>query len=323
MNYETIGLGTVSQHGLRERLLVLRSVDLFNGLDDQALLLLSEHARTARYRVGETISDARQAAGAVYVVTKGEVSLKLDQRELRFGPGTQFGAMALLARKPAGLARAVLETRTLEIPAAVFEAAIDENFSLLRGALRVAGSAALEARGNLPADPLTQGEVDEGTFHEQPRSLVERLIGLRAGPFGYMNLDALVDLAQHMREVRLQAGQVLWSVGDASTHAFHLDYGRIRCTASDGRYVDVGRGFTIGVLDIWGSEGRAYQARAETDLCGFAVDFENFLALLETHVEVGIDILRGFAQSLLEPETGESQLSNRDGEAATRAASPE
>jgi CRP-like cAMP-binding protein len=300
MNYEAIGLGTVSEHGLRERLLVLRSIDLFDGLDDRALLLLSEHARTARYRDGETISEPDQAADAVYVVTAGEVVLTRAERELKFEAGTALGAMALLARKPLGLARAAGETRTLEIPAAVFEAAIDESFSLLRSALRVAGAAVLRARGNLPADPEAQRKIEVGTFHEQPRSLVERLIELRAGPFGYMNLDALVDLARHMREVRLPAGHVLWSVGDPSTHAFHLDYGRVRCTAADTRHVDVGRGFTIGVLDIWGSEGRVYEARAETDLIGFRVDFESFLALLETHVEVGIDILRGFAQSLIE-----------------------
>jgi CRP-like cAMP-binding protein len=300
MNYEAIGLGTVSERGLRERLLVLRSIDLFAGLDDRALLLLSEHARTARYRARETISEPDQPADAVYVVTAGEVALRRDERELTFGAGSAFGAMALLARKPLGLARAIGETRTLEIPAAVFEAALDESFSVLRGALRVAGAAVLNARSNLPADPQTQSEIDVGTFHEQPRSLVERLIELRAGPFGYMNLDALVDLARHMHEERVPAGQALWSVGDASTHAFHVDYGRVRCTAGDGRYVDVGRGFTIGVLDIWGSEGRVYEARAESDLIGFRVDFEDFLALLETHVEVGIDILRGFAQSLLE-----------------------
>jgi hypothetical protein len=213
--------------------------------------------------------------------------------------------MALLARKPLGHARAAVETRTLEIPAAVFEAALDESFSVLRGALRVAGAAVLQSRGNLPADPAVPREIDVGHFHAEPRTWVERLIELRAGPFGYMNVDALVDLARNMREVRVPAGHVLWSIGDPSTHAFHVDYGRVRCTATDGRHVDVGRGFTIGVLDVWGAEGRVYGARAETDLIGYAVDFENFLALLEAHVEVGLDLLRGFAQSLLEQRGGE------------------
>jgi CRP-like cAMP-binding protein len=300
MSYEGLGLGVVSQQGLRERLLVLRSCDLFDGFDDPALLLLAEHAKTGSYRAGQTISEAPDAARAVFVVTAGSVTLRRNARDVTFAAGSAFGAMALLARQPLGLARADRDTRTLEIPAAALEAAIDESFSALRSTLRIAGAAVLKARGNLPVDPLSERKVEEGTFHEQPRSFVERLIELRSGPFRYMNVEALVDLARHMREVRVAKGQVIWAVGDASTYAFHIDYGRVRCTSSDGRHVAVGRGFTIGVLDVWASEGRAYEALAETDLIGFHVDFEDFLTLLETHVEVGIDILRSLAQSVLE-----------------------
>lgn len=302
MSYESLGLGGVSKRGLRDRLLVLRSVDLFDGFDDSALLLLAEHAKTTSYRAGQTVSREGEPPRAMHVVTAGKVTLTRNGHEASFEPGMAFGAMALLAREPIGLARADENTRTLEIPAAAWEAAIDESFSVLRSTLRVAGAAVLKARGNLPADPLSEHEVEEGTFHEQPRSLVERLLELRSGPFGYMNLEALVDLARHMREIRVEKGQVIWSVDDASTYAFHVDYGRVRCTSSDGRHVDIGHGFTIGVLDLWGSQGRAYEARAETDLIGYQVDFENFLSLLETHVEVGVDILRGFAKSLLEQQ---------------------
>jgi CRP-like cAMP-binding protein len=295
-------LGIVSPQGLRERLLVLRSLDLFDGCDDAALLLLTEHAKTMSYRAGEAISGDGDAPRALHVVTGGRVTLTRSGREASFAPGMPFGVLAVLAREPLGLARAAEDSRVLEIPAAALEGAIDESFSVLRSMLRVVGAAVLKARGNLPADPLAERAVDEGSFHEETRSLVERLIELRTGPFGYMNLEALVDLARSMREVRLAKGDVLWSPGDASTHAYHLDYGRVRCTSPDGRHVDVGRGFTIGVLDVWGSEGRAYEARAETALIGYRIDFEDFLSLLETHGEVGSDILRGFARSLLEQQ---------------------
>jgi CRP-like cAMP-binding protein len=300
VSYESLGLGVVSRQGLRDRLLVLRSIDLFDGFDDAALLLLTEHARTTSYPAGAVISEDDAAPRAMHVVTAGRVTVVRNGHEASFGSGTAFGVLALLARQPAGLARAAEETRVLEIPAAALEGAIDENFSGLRSMLRVVGGAVLKARGNLPADPLAERKVEEGSYHEEPRSFVERLIQLRSGPFGYMNLEALVDLARSMREVRMAEGQLLWSVGDASTHAYHLDYGRVRCTSRDGRHVDVGRGFTIGVLDVWGSQGRVYEARAETQLIGYQIDFENFINLLETHREVGIDILRGFARSLLE-----------------------
>jgi len=74
--------------------------------------------------------------------------------------------------------------------------------------------------------------------------------------------------------------------------------GKVRCTEPDGSAACVGRGFTLGVLDVW-SGVRAYEARAETPLIAFRIDFESFLALLEAHPEVGLDLLRGFAQDLL------------------------
>jgi CRP-like cAMP-binding protein len=88
-------------------------------------------------------------------------------------------------------------------------------------------------------------------------------------------------------------------VGEASTYSLHIDAGRVRCAAPDGRHVDVARGFTIGVLDVWGDQVRVYAARAETPVIGFRIEFESFLALLEVHPEVGLQLLRGFAAELL------------------------
>ena len=87
------------------------------------------------------------------------------------------------------------ETRTLEVPAPSFEEALDVNHSLLRSALAVTGAGVLRARGNLPVDPTVPRELDDGSYYVEPKSMVERLLQLRAGGFGYMNLEALIDLA--------------------------------------------------------------------------------------------------------------------------------
>jgi CRP-like cAMP-binding protein len=129
--------------------------------------------------------------------------------------------------------------------------------------------------------------------------MVQRLLDLRQSPFGQLNLEALVDMARGMKEVRYPAGHLLWSAADPSTHSLHIDAGCVRCTAPDGRSVLVGHGFTIGVLDVWGAHQRVYEARAETPLVAARIDFESFLALLEAHPEVGLELLRGFARVLL------------------------
>jgi CRP-like cAMP-binding protein len=278
---------------------MLRAQPMFEGLDDDGLLLMAEHGRSARYRDGEVISVEDEPSRAVYLVRSGEIVVSRRGRVVTTRKaGDAYGGLPLLAREPSTLAVACGETHTLELPAALFEAALVENFSLLRNTLRQLGRSVLELRGNLPANPDKPPAVDEGTFYERPRTLVERLIQLRQREFGRMNLDALVDLARRMVDVRYAAGQLLWSVGDSSSHALNIDAGRVRCTTPDGRSVVVGRGFTIGVLDVW-SRARVYEVRAETPVIAFRIDFEGFLALLETHPEVGLDLLRGFARDVL------------------------
>jgi CRP-like cAMP-binding protein len=282
------------------RVLVMRSQPMFEGLDDDGLLLLAEHGRSASYRDGEVISAEGEPSRLVYLVTQGEVVVSLQGKELtvrRAGDG--YGALPLLARVPSTLAVARGETRTLEIPAGAFEGALTESYSLLRNMLRVMGSAVLAQRGSLPIAPNVPRVVDEGTYQAEPRSMVERLLLLRQSPFGHINLEALVDIARQMVEVRYPAGHVIWAAGDASTHSLHIEAGRVRCSGPDGTSVVVGRGFNIGVLDVWGGRVRVYDARTETPVVAARIDFEAFLALLEMHPEVGLELLRGFARELL------------------------
>jgi CRP-like cAMP-binding protein len=304
MNHETLGPSHPTRAGLRDRVLALRSHTMFEGLDDDGLLLLAERGRSGSYADGETIAAEDEPARWVYLVVSGEIAVfrhgkPITQR--RTGEG--YGALPLLAGEGSTLAVAVGETRTLEVPAAAFESALIENYSLLRNTLGVFGASVLATRDNLPADPEVPRAIDEGHYYPEPRTLVEILIQLRQGPFGHMNLDALVDMARYMLEVRYPAGELLWSAGETSTHALHVDAGRVRCTVPDGRAVAVGRGFTIGVLDVW-TRSRVYEARTETPVIAFRLDFESFLAMLETHPEVGLDLLRGFARELVNVHEG-------------------
>jgi len=291
--------GEQARVGLRDMVLQLRSQAMFEGLDDAGLLLLAEHGRVAHYRHGEVIVAEGEPARAVYVVTDGAIEVSRAGRIITVRePGEGFGGLSILARELSVRAMARGQTRTLELPASAFEGALIENYSLLRNTLRVFGASVLSMRGSLPVDPTVPRTVDEGAHYPTPRSMVERLLELRRSPFGQLNLEALVDFARQMVEVRYPAGQVLWSAGDASTHSLHVDAGRIRCTAPDGTSVDIGRGFTIGVLDVWGEHRRAYDARAETPVIASRIDFEKFLTVLETHPEVGLELLRGFAREL-------------------------
>ncbi len=42
-----------------------------------------------------------------------------------------------------------------------------------------------------------------------------------------------------------------------------------------------------------------YDARTETAVIAYRIEYEAFLALLEKHPEVGLELLRGFSRDLL------------------------
>jgi len=299
VNHEILGAGQPVRAGIRDRVLTMRAYSMFDGLDDDALLLLAEHGSSARYPDGEIITGEGEPTRMLCLIVEGEILVSRNGQVLSTRKmGDAYGGLPLLAREPSTLAVAVGDTTTLEVPATAFEAALTTNFSLLRSMLRQLGSAVLAMRGNLPTDGSRPSEIDEGSYYSEPLSLVERLIKLRQGSFRHMNMEALIELARSMVEVRYPAGALIWSTGEPSTHAVHIDVGRVRCTEPDGKHASVGGAFTIGVLDVW-SGSRVYDARAETPLIAFRIELERFLALLEAHPEVGLDLLRGFAADLL------------------------
>lgn len=295
-----LNLSQGTRVSLRDRVLLLRSQSTFDGLDDDGLRLLAEHGRTAAYRDGQVVTAEGEPPRLVFAVVEGEIVVSRKGKVVTVrGAGDAFGALPILAREPSMLATARGETRTLELPAAAFESALIENHSLLRNTMRVLGASILSMRASLPADPAAPRVVDEGTYDPRPRTLVQRLLQLRQSPFGHLNLEALVDFARHMTEVRYPAGHRIWSAGEASDYSLHVDAGRVRCTTPDGSSVAVGSGFTFGVLDVWGTRRRAYEARTETPVIAARIDFDRLLTLLEIHPEVGLEMLRGFARDLI------------------------
>lgn len=286
--------------GLRDRVLLLRSVENFLGLDEDAITRLAEHARHRAYRKGDVITEEGAEQESIHIVVAGEVSLIRTNSVQTMSPGGGFGVLAVMASAKSRRAVAAADTRTLEIPVPAFRVAMEENFSLLRNALRMIGQTMVKMRGSLPADPAHPPSVDPGVRYERPKTLAERLVELREGPFESMNLDALIDMARRMIERRLPAGHVFWEVGDPPSSSFHVDYGHVQCTSGDGRTMDVGSNFTLGVMDVFASQPRSYAARAVTDIIGYSIAYEDFAIILEMHPQVGLELLRSFARVLLE-----------------------
>ena len=295
-------LAELPVHSVRDRVLLLRSMAALAPLDHSVLVLLAEHARLRTFEPGELLAEEGKPIELAHLVVEGNVYVtRRGKRVARVTRGYGVGFVALLAGDEGGV-RAEAEDRvqTLEVPSDALLNAFEENFALIRNGLRLQATALLERRSNLPADPRNPPPVDIGTYRERGLTLVERIIANRQSPiFGRANIDAVGELTRSNVEVRYEPGTVIWRIGDPATFFLRTDYGRIRCTNSDGEHVDIGTSFVLGALNCFSTRPHAFEARAETLVVAQRTSFETFLAVLEAHPDLAMSLLGVLARSQL------------------------
>lgn len=290
--------------GVRDRLLLLRSLETFAGLDEEAMTLLAEHSRPRAFRAGEAVLVEGRPVESVHVVVDGQISSRRRGRllaEVRRARGVGF--LSLLARDDGGVdAVADLPTHTLELPAAIVVDAMEENFSFLRNLLRLSGRGLMSRRGGLPADPDAGPPPEIGTYPERPHTLVERVLAMRSGGiFATGNLEPVVELARRNEEVEFAPGELLWRAGDRATWSVRIIAGLVDCSIASGRRVTVGQGFVLGSLDALGELPRSFEARAQTRVVAYRLGLDDLLSIIESHPSLGRELLVVLSRALLGP----------------------
>ncbi|NUO49366.1 MAG: cyclic nucleotide-binding domain-containing protein [Polyangiaceae bacterium] len=288
--------------GVRDNLLLLRSLPAFMSIEDAALNLLAEHARVRRVREGERILDPASPIDRVYVVIEGEVRWTRGARTPKVaGRHDVVGWIALMAREEGIEAIAKTEAVVLELPAETLERALEDHFPIVRNTMRLGAASLVRARGNLPIDKAAAPPAQPGLRRETPRSLVERVMGMRTAPiFKRASVEAVIALARNWTAVRAEPGDILWRVGDDSSHWLIIDYGVVTTTSRDGDSVDVGSGFVLGILDSIARLPRSYEARAATEIVASRIELEGFLGVLETHFDLARDFIAYLAREALD-----------------------
>jgi CRP-like cAMP-binding protein len=288
--------------GVRDNLLLLRSLPAFVPIDDPALVLLAEHARVRRVREGERILNPAAPIDRVYVVIEGEVRWTRADRPAKVaGRHDVVGWIALMAREEGVEAIAKTESVVLELPAETLERALEDHFPILRNTMRLGAQTLVRARGNLPLAKGTAPPADPGVPREAPKTLVERVMGMRTAPiFKRASVEAVIALARNWTAVHAQPGDVLWRVGEESSHWLIIDYGVVTTTSKDGDSVSVGSGFVLGILDSIARLPRSYEARAATEIVASRIELEGFLGVLETHFDLARDFIAYLAKEALD-----------------------
>lgn len=298
-------LSELSIQGVRDRMLLLRSLPAFAPLEDHALTLLAEHMRVRTCKPGEVLLRLGEPVRNAYVVLEGDVSWARKGTSPRTAQRMDVvGWLTLMARDPEGMeARAVGEAIVLELPAEALEHALEDDFGITRNSMRLGATALVAARNGLPAfDPPPPFEM--GILRPERRTLVERLIDMRRAPlFERANAEALIALVRCSREVRLEPGHTIWKIGDPSTFWLILEYGRVRCRNQAGKQQEIGANFGIGIMDSIAQVPRSFDVVTDTLVVANKIELESFLGVLETHIELARDFLGFLAHTVLELNT--------------------
>jgi CRP-like cAMP-binding protein len=292
---------------IRDRVLLLRSFPAFAALDDETLTLMAEHSRRRAFRAGEVVASEGAPLESAYMVIEGQITVhRKGRRTAVVTRGGGVGNLSILARDPHGIsAVADVDTLTAESPAWAMNEALDRSFPMLRNSLRLVTGGLVRKRGHLPCRPEDAPPVELGTWPEHPATIVDHLLATRssAGIFASANLDALLANARAIREVRFEPGESLWQLGEPSSWWTRIAYGSVRCTSADGRFVDVGRNFMLGIMDAYAQMPRSYEARTNTRVVGYRTELEDGLATLEDYPELARGLVAGVAMAVLETRT--------------------
>jgi CRP-like cAMP-binding protein len=294
-------LNELSIQGVRDRVLMLRSLPAFAPLEDHALTLLAEHMRVRSCQPGEVLLTLGEPLHFVYVVIEGEVHWQ--RKDGTKGTAQRLdvvGWLALMARDPDGAnAFTPGEALVLELPAEVLEHAIEDDFGIARNSMRLGATALLSSRDNLPS-PEPPPPFEMGILRPERRTLVERLIDMRRSPlFARANAEALIALVRSSQEVRFEPKSTIWRIGDPSTFWLLIEYGRVRCTNHAGKTQEIGANFVIGTMDSLAQAPRGYEVVTDTLVVANRIDLETFLGVTETHIELARDFLSLLSRSVL------------------------
>jgi CRP-like cAMP-binding protein len=263
------------------RALWLRHVRWLAATELTDLALLAENLSEVHFAAGQIVAPAGVAPCALHFILDGEVGF--DGR--RWGPGGVVGGLEVLARRP--LAHALLATqdaRTLQLASADLFEILDDNFAMLRAALRGL------ADGMPPPPPLAVSALGD------PLGFVERLTLLRDQPtFRGARLDALAELAHASQEVRFAATSAVVRDGEPAVSAFLIVEGTL--VGPEGA---LGPGHTLGALELLAERPYRATIEATTPVRALETSANALFDVLEDHTDLGMAMLASFATTLSE-----------------------
>jgi CRP-like cAMP-binding protein len=288
--------------GPLDRVLMLRTLPMLEGLEPIYLAAIAQHARERFFPAGTVLQSAKDLTESVHLIVEGELEVRHDGGPARrAGAGEAVGFVETLSRSAEPLdVSAVTDAVTLEFDSDAQLDVCEEHFPVLMqylGYLARSITAQLKCKAVASFGPVPL--IAAQAFGPELNFIERVLVLSRSRAFSAGCLDALCELAQHVTERTWKNGERLWSAGDPADNFCLLVSGSIRCSASSEELFLVHAGRVIGMYEALGSGERWFEAQSIGLSTGLRIDSEPFIDILEDHADLALDVMALLANEFL------------------------
>lgn len=267
---------------------------------------------------GHVLFRAGEPADVFYFVVEGEVRIEgNDLPPLVLGERSVAGIIDVLADRARTRDGVVTkDAHLLELPSEEWLNVLEDDAEFARGALRNAARGAhaallaLVPDGGFPEAPEHEATPDLPALH-----LVERMLVLRSSPLVQRaSAQALEELAETAKELRLEPGETLFERGDGVGRFCFVAQGTIALERDEPRIAArFGPGSLVGGVAAVTLDTEAYRAHAVTRAVVLDVDHDDLFDVVEEHFDLGRSLIVMVA---LENERLRGARARREGVAA-------
>ncbi len=280
----------------------LRTLQAFEALTNAQLRDLAYEAQEVLIPRGSQLIRRGEPVAAMYLIVDGFVDIGT---ELAVGPGGVVGFLDVLASAPAPVgAVAESDVVAFRVETDALRAVCEQNFAVLSALLGYVTDRVLDQRHALMRSIVGRSARPMST--DRPLDRVARIVALHRSPaFPSHNMDALAELAGHLDEVRMVAGDELWQPGDDADGFYLLCSGGVRLGGGPWQAGDqLGPGSVPGIVATLAGRRYEYEAVASEPTLMLHVRTEPFLDVIEDHFEMAFGMLGRFARNLLDAGSG-------------------
>lgn len=287
--------------GPMDRVLVLRTMPMFDGLGPIQLAAIAQHSTERFVERGSLAKVTNPDHESVLLVVEGELEEVGTGLQRSYSKGDSAGFVEMLAGSHTGLAlEARVDSMLLELNWDAQLNVCEEHFAVIMSYIAFLASRLVERTRALSVAEHGPVPLIAAQDFGRTLDLNERLLLLsRSGAFSAGCLDALSELSHHAEELALSAGTQIWSAGQEANSFILIASGAIRLDDEGGRSAVYRAGTAAGMAESLSPYHRRFSAVAIEPTIALRIQIESFMDMLEDHFDLSLDVLSTLARRLM------------------------